>query len=273
VEEHNAHYREEYGDKEWAKHLAPCDCGFHLPDMLCTCWPESRTPEDGRKRLEFHYRREHDKGLKAKREFPRLERCPLGVCYWCRQPIVHGRAKQRSMHDGREDEPDCAWQYALRTRAETQASYLLSRDGIGCKGCGVAVGRWQRVCTYDEHALNRMWAQDGWLKRKLGEKPGGPFTWVSWSTSLEVDHVIPLAAAWEAFPEPERRRWFFGPANLQALCPNVLGSNACHAAKTREDVAFIRACQANGREWAKAEVLRRLADTGQLRASPAKGTR
>jgi hypothetical protein len=76
----------------------------------------------------------------------------------------------------------------------------------------------------------------------------------------EVDHVIPLAAVWEAFPEPDRRRWFFSPANLQLLC-----KGGCHVAKSKADVAFIKACQQNGPGWAKSEVLRRLNAAGLLR--------
>lgn len=272
VEAHNVELREQVAGWSWwgGGELQPCDCGLYVEGMVCTCRPEERrnhTPAWVAKTLEARARRKHLDALKLKRAFPAFDRCPMGVCYWCRAPIVHGRVKQRGMHDGRKDEPDCQHQYHLRTRLEAQQSHLLDRDGIGCRCCGKVAGAWARVWTAEnEDRLAHWWAQDGWLKRQLREKPG-PFTWVSWSTHLEVDHIIPLAAAWEAFPEAGRRRWFFGPANMQLLCPN----GGCHVAKTREDVAFIKACQQNGPEWAKAEVLRRLADAGLIRSPEPKG--
>lgn len=226
VDEHNAHYREEYGAKEfWAQHLAPCDCGFRLPDMLCTCWPEHRSPEDGRKRLEGHYRREHERSLRAKREFPGPPHDGKGTgwCRWCGSEIINPKTGQRHKLRTWCAHGRCFRLYNLHTHHLAQRHHLRARDGDGCKRCGA------------------------------------PYT--------EVDHVIPLAAVWEAFPEPARRRWFFSPANLQLLCTGA--SNGCHVAKSREDVAFIKACQAQGPEWAKAEVLRRLADAGLLRPSPA----
>jgi hypothetical protein len=226
VEEQNAHYVEAYGQETWAKHLAPCDCGFRLPDMLCSCWPEERNAEAGLRRLEHHHRQEHKRALRAKREFPWPVHANAGVgwCRWCGKEITNPKTGQRHKQRTWCADGGCLRLYNLHTFHVAQRRHLNERDGPGCKRCG------------ERHT--------------------------------EVDHVIPLGAAWEAFPEPDRRRWFFSPRNLQLLCTGA--SNGCHVAKSREDVALIKACQVNGREWARAEVLRRLADAGLLRASPAK---
>lgn len=220
VDEHNAYMREEYGPfAAWKDNLAPCNCGYHTPDMLCVCWPDWRTPEKGRERLEFAARQEHKKALRAKREFPGAP-CDgkgTGWCRWCGAEIINPKTGKRHRQrtwcaDGR-----CLKQYYLHTSHVSQRHYLRERDGRGCKACGSE--------TYGD-----------------------------------VDHLIALGAAWEAFgAAPDRFRWFFSPANLQLLCGD------CHRAKTRDDVAFIRKCQANGPQWAKGEILRRLGNAGLLR--------
>jgi 5-methylcytosine-specific restriction endonuclease McrA len=89
-----------------------------------------------------------------------------------------------------------------------------------------------------------------------------------WGSGLEVDHTVALALAWVAFGEhPTRFRWFFSPANLKLRC------SGCHQTKTAQDRALIRQANALGSEWARATVLRLLADAGQLRVSqPGKGS-
>lgn len=223
VDEHNAYMREAYGDKEWAKHdLAPCSCGYHPADMLCTCGPQNRTAEVGRRHLERHYREKHQKALRAKREFPGppCDGKGTGWCRWCGTEIINPKTGRR--HAQRTWCPDggCLRLFNLHTFHVAQRRYLKTRDGEGCRQCRA------------------------------------PYT--------EVDHFIPLGAAWEAFPEPERRRWFFSPANLQLLC---IGKGGCHVAKSRDDVALIKACQRNGPEWAKGEILNRLAAAGRLKST------
>jgi 5-methylcytosine-specific restriction endonuclease McrA len=227
----------------------PCDCGYWADDWLVYCDATERRAcrATAKTRLEAGARREHDQALAAKRLFPALPRCPMGVCYWCRQPIVHGQAKQRSMHDGRKDEPECRWLYELHTRLPVQQSYLLDRDGPGCKTCGQVVGRWQLIWVCQEHRVAE-YAFDG------------PNSQVRWSTGLEVDHRIALAVAWLAFPDDSRRRWFFSPSNLRLLC------SGCHKAKTQLDRAVLREAAARGPEWVTAEVLRQLADAALLAA-------
>lgn len=256
VEEHNAALREQVAGWSWwsGGELQPCDCGLRLETMLCTCRPEDRanhTPEGVARTLEARARRRHLDALAEKRKFPEFERCPMGTCYWCRQPIVLGRAKQRSMHDSREDEPDCRHQYHLRTRLDAQRPYLLKRDGPCCVACGAMEGRWGPIWTdpYPERVAET-WRTRAWIRERF---------------ALEVDHAIALAVAWLAFPEAERRRWFFSPANLRLLCED------CHKAKTQEDRLLLRQAVVYGNDWLKAEVLRRLADAGLLRARQTEG--
>lgn len=229
LEEHNAETLEQAAN--WKQEAAPCDCGVYVAGMLCICSAAERarhTPETTRKRLEWKHRQEHQRALRAKREFPGppCDGKGAGWCRWCGAEIINPKTGRR--HAQRTWCPDggCLRLYGLHTFHVAQRRYLTERDGEGCKLCG------------------------------------HPYT--------EVDHVIPLSAAWEAFSDPARRRWFFSPANLQLLC--IGAGSGCHVAKSKADVALIKACQANGQEWAKAEVLRRLAEAGQLQLARPRGT-
>lgn len=244
---------------------SPCDCGYYADGWLVTCddTERERCRKTVRHRLEQHYRYRHMEGLKKKREFPWLGRTPKHCCYWCKKPIIHGRVAQRAMHDGRLDEPECRWLHDLHTRHEVQRAYLIDRDGMGCKGCGQVVGFWHHGRETDPD-LSRAWGPQ-WVAYYPPAVWVAPFCPTNWAPRLEVDHVIALAVAFEAFPDADRRRWFFGPHNLQALC------SACHKAKTAQDRALLRQAYALGPEWAKAEVLRRLADAGLLRVRQTEG--
>lgn len=245
---------------------SPCDCGYWNDGWLVTCDEVERKGcrSRVRQRLEDAYRHRHLAGLKKKREFPPLPRnTEKHQCWWCKKPMVHGRVWQRAMHDGRLDEPNCRWLHDLHTRYEVQRAFLIRRDGMGCKGCGQVVGHWSQSHEVDPERW-RAWGPE-WAKRYPADVWVGPLCSTHWAPGLEVDHVVPLAAAFEAFPEPYRRRWFFGPSNLQALCPD------CHKAKTRKDVAFIRAAQVHGQAWARSEVLRILADAHLLALARPKG--
>lgn len=259
-DEHEAWVREVYARHHPDEEPRACDCGYYIPDRLVTCTERDRAAcrANVQRRLEHHYRDKHQRGLRAKREWPGLPfpKVGYGTCHWCGQPITLGRVKQRMFHDGRADEPDCKGRRDLHIDLGAQQLHLVARDGLGCRGCGKVAGRWSRF------ALSA-----ATLARWAAERPERypPTVWVGeatvcgWSTALEVDHFVALAVAWEAFQADERRRWFFSPGNLQLLC------GECHLAKTRADVALIKMAQARGPEWAKAEVLRRLADAGLLR--------
>lgn len=171
------------------------------------------------------------------------------------------------MHDGRADEPDCRWEYHLRTRLEAQRSHLLHRDGIGCASCGAGKGGWARIWTCEDAEKAQKWWDDSRHWKDHIARPDGPFVLISWGTALEVDHRIALAVAWIAFPEDARRRWFFAPANLRLLCAD------CHRAKTAADRLLLRQAEAFGADWLKAQVLRELADAGLLRPRQSEGTR
>lgn len=226
IEEHNAEYLEVIKGWRTAAAASPCDCGVYIDGILCVCSPQERAAHTPEKtRKRLEYRARND----------------------------HERA--------------------LRKKREFPGP---PRDGKGtgwCRWCGAEI---INPKTGRRHAL-RTWCADGgclhlynlhtnhFVQRRFLKERDGDGCKLCGSPYTEVDHLIPLGAAWEAFPEPERRRWFFSPRNLQLLC---IGGG-CHNAKTKADIAFIKACQANGREWAKQEVLSRLSNAGLLRISAA----
>lgn len=229
----------------------PCDCGFYGDDWLVMCdEQERRRCRSGvEKRLEKHHRMRHLESLAEKRKFPQQPPTKGGTCRWCRQPIVHGRVGQRTSHDGRKDEPDCRQQYNLHTDLDAQRRHLVRRDGIGCFDCGAVAGRWTTVWVCPEHRVEEYGFD-------------GPNTQIIWQTHHEVDHFIALSVAFVCFPDPDRRRWFFGPRNLRLLC------TACHKTKTNRDRALLREIAAQGPEHGKAVVLDMLQTAGLLKVKP-----
>lgn len=223
-------YRTREENDEWVRQVwgnwgregepSPCDCGYYADGWLVTC--DDRERDNCRKnlckRLEWGARRDHERSLRKKREFPGPPHDGKGVgwCRWCGDEIINPKTGQRHKLRTWCADGECLKRYYLHTSHVSQRRHLRERDGAGCKSCGAE--------TYGD-----------------------------------VDHIIPLAGAWEAFAEDDRWRWFFSPANLQLLCGD------CHRVKTTADVAFIRQCQANGPQWAKVEVLRQLNAAGLLR--------
>lgn len=265
-EEHEAWVRGVYEKHHPGETPAPCDCGYYSDDWLVLCGGRARVhcKEGVAERLAKHHRWNHERNLSQKRKFPGLPpNTEKQQCWWCKKPIVHGRAWQRSMHDGRLDEPNCRWVHDLHTDRDMQESYLLRRDGHACQACSGLPGSWGH---WPGPNLERVRAYGpSWVAHYPPDVFVGDHTRVAWQSGMEVDHRIALAVAFEAFPDDRRRRWFFGPANLQLLCI------ACHKAKTREDRALLRLCYDRGEEWARGEVLRRLSDARLLRG-PDRGT-
>lgn len=222
-EEHEEWVREVWSNWSMPGEPAPCSCGFYADDWLVTC------------------------------EGVQRERC-------------HRDVQKRLEFGARQDH-----ERALRKKREFPGPPCDGKGTGWCRWCGAEI---INPKTGRRHAL-RTWCADGgcfrlynlhthhYAQRRYLKARDGEGCKTCSAPYCEVDHVIPLAAAWEAFPEPDRRRWFFSPANLQLLCTGA--SNGCHVAKSREDVAFIRACQQNGPQWAKAEILRRLGERGLLR--------
>lgn len=236
----------------------PCDCGFRGDAQLVACTAESRKHchKDVRARLEYHYRARHLEGLREKRKFPGPPNDGLGrgFCRWCGQEIINRKTGQRHARRTWCAHGRCLHAFNLHTNLETQQSHLVDRDGPGCRGCGTLAGRWAPT----------QWISEPEALRARGfDRPAdvwvGPYCVATWRTHLEVDHFIALAVAWEAFGGDDRRRWFFSPANLRLLCHD------CHRAKTNEDRALLREIAKHGAEWAKAEVLHRLADARLIR--------
>ena len=266
-EEHDAWVREFFAKHHPDEEPARCSCGLYSDDWLVLCGPKDRAtscPANVDKRIASHHQHAHDRALAEKRKLPSLGPTPSKHCGWCKQPIVHGRVGQRGMHDGREDEPNCRRMYYLHTDLAVQQGYLLRRDGLGCKSCGVKDGHWYRSGHISDPAR---WRSNGpWWERRYP-----PDVWVGehltthWVTTMEVDHNIALALAWEAFSDDRRRIWFFSPANLALLC------RPCHVRKSAQDRALIREAYERGPEWTKARVLQMIEEAGLLTIARPKG--
>lgn len=162
-------------------------------------------------------------------EWPKEGR-PENWCRWCGGEIAHGRAAQRSWHDGREDEPECKLYWGLYTDPRVQRPFIAERDGEKCFGCGGEPGRWQRnnwptrvhgredVRTFDPKDLRIEYVGEFWR--------------VTWVSALELEHTVPL---WSVSHLPaHERRPYFGPGNIRLLGP------CCHKPKTAGE-AKVRA--------------------------------
>jgi hypothetical protein len=137
-----------------------------------------------------------------------LPRVPPRHCRWCAAPITRGR-KDRTWHDGREDEPRCFYEYQLHTRREIQFAFIAARDGEKCWDCDAAPMRW--------HHGGRCY-MNGYLCNL-----------VSRVTALELEHEVPLWRTTHLVWED--RRAYFGPKNLRLRC------SACHAPKTKDEAS------------------------------------
>jgi hypothetical protein len=265
TEDHDAWVREIFERHHPGEEPRPCDCGYFVPDRLVSCSTKDRIHcrAGVTKRLEHHYREEHLKAIRAKRTFPGVPfpRAGQGNCCWCSKPIVHGRVKQRSFHDGRLDEPHCRWEFDVRTRVETQRAHLIERDGLACRDCGRVVGMWADAnpgCIMTPERVVSWGAY--WQRRYPADVYGDPFIRIFWDTRLEVDHFIALAFAWEAYgDEVDRYRWFFSPRNIRLICHD------CHVAKTKADVVLLKQARAGGRDYARRMVLDLLGAAGLLK--------
>lgn len=172
------------------------------------------------------------------RQFPDLKRRE-GTCQWCEGAIMDPKKpgqvnRRRGWHDGRLGEPDCLFQYYVHTRQPEALAFLLNRDGPRCAGCGVIAGRWDGEPR--DPAKMRTWGPS-WARRYPEAIWAAPYTAVTWSAALQVDHRLALAIVVLTIPEADR--WlYWGPMNLQALC------HPCHVAKTRQDVIDLKLTRA-----------------------------
>lgn len=220
-EENDQWVRDRWAQWERPGDPRPCDCGYHSDDWLVSC--------DERQRAE------------------------------CRRDL-------RKRLEYRERE---AHKRALRKKREFPGPPCDGKGTGWCRWCGAEINNpktgqrhRQRTWCADGRCLKQYYLHTSHIsqRRHLRERDGRGCKACGSETYGDVDHLIALGAAWEAFgAAPDRFRWFFSPANLQLLCGD------CHRAKTRDDVAFIRKCQANGPQWAKGEILRRLGNAGLLR--------
>lgn len=230
----------------WAKwgcegEPAPCDCGYFLPEGLVTCDAKQRVNcrENAQQRLKLHYSEKHVKEVRGRRSWPGdpFPSPGTAVCHWCNGKIVHGRAYQRSWHDGRHDEPDCKYEWMLRTDRDVQKTFLMERQHMRCAGCAAIVGAWAN--RFVEISIVERWRTWGpsWRKRFPENVWVGDYTSVAWTTPMEVDHVVALGLV--SHLDDDERRLFFAPVNLQLLC------SSCHKAKTVDDTRAIRILQAH----------------------------
>lgn len=139
-------------------------------------------------------------------------------CRWCGEGILHGR-HDRSRHDGRKGEPNCAREYALHTDRDLQYRHVAARDGERCWGCKETP---LKVVRGGESFIYGGFVRDGaeWVD-------GTRFCRVEIKPALEIEHTVPL---WSVahLPDDERRK-FFGPEYLRLLGP------CCHKPKTKAE--------------------------------------
>lgn len=212
-------------------------------------WAPEADPELQARVAKWKAERERRARQTAHRKVP-MPTVPLGVCRWCERTILGRRGKYIGRPDPRRswcreatEGRDCWFEFLLHSRSETQFAYLVERDGKRCAECGEAPERWRKVG--DSHMWNSIPALE-WegprghdfcvavtehRRACFAEFPEwGNFTMVERVTALEVDHISPLWSAPRS-GSLERRRWYFGPGNLQLLCCEH------HREKTRREAA------------------------------------
>jgi hypothetical protein len=144
-------------------------------------------------------------------------------CRWCGDKITHGR-KDRSRHDGRQDEPDCVLAYRLHTDRSAQVAHVGERDGVKCWDCHGEPCKWRRgseLMPFTFAGRRQFDPQDGRIEYV------GRYMLIERVTALELEHEVPL---WSVTHLPdEERRPYFGPTNLRLRCV------PCHAAKTKAE--------------------------------------
>jgi hypothetical protein len=148
---------------------------------------------------------------------PRHANTGRGWCRWCGLEVLDKgeRSNRRAWHSGRDGEPDCAREHKLFTDRWAQVNFVIKRDGPGCNSCGVMVEKWR----HEELAVHNA----PWRDPRTGIEYWR-YTAVERVLAMELDHRMPL---WLVAHLPDdERRWWFGPANLQLLCP------PCHSIKT-----------------------------------------
>lgn len=223
----------------------PCDCGYFEPTHPVSCDEEHRRRfchRDPMKRLGHHYREAHLKLVRERREYPGplFPRAEMGTCKGCGEGIFREGPPPRKVDRRRNWHPECSHAHNLRTDRDTQVTFLIERDGLGCKGCGEIVGHWKAPfggygdgADINPDAL-RSWGPT-WVKAYPRDVFVGQFCHATWTTNMEVDHVVALGLV--AHLEVEERRSYFDPPNLALLC------GPCHNRKTKSDTAAIRARQ------------------------------
>lgn len=190
------------------------------------------------------WQKEHERAI-ARREATAYRKCPMpvfpaaqrgpGWCRWCGQQILHEKGKQKGQPNTRRTwHPGCVVDFKEHNELPYQFDACVARSGHRCAHCQDYSGHWSQstASTWRGDDETR-WGYPRWVtnqKLPLIGQTGfrvGDCCHTSWVTSLEVDHVIPLYSV-RGLPDEERRR-FYGPANLQLLCP------AHHKAKTRRE--------------------------------------
>jgi hypothetical protein len=210
------------------------ECAGHWPENVGVTLADERVACPGRAACtwwKWGEGRDRQQAARAKRTVPLPARIKDGVfrCAWCTEPIVHGRVKQRGWHDGRLDEPNCAYEYRLHSKREVQFAFVVARDGLKCCDCGESPERWK----YETWAGKAI--ETGVMRLNEAEitDPAvavvGRHVKVERVTALELEHETPI---WRTTHLPAaQRRWFFGPGNLKLRCPD------CHKPKTKAEAA------------------------------------
>ena len=136
-----------------------------------------------------------------------------GVCRWCGLIVFHDKgAKAGEPNRRRAWHTACVDEYKLHAWAAEQEKFVRKRDGGRCAACRERPKKWVRAKYESTDRATR-----------------GRYVRIKRACALELDHLTPL---WSVANLPaHERRAFFGPSNLQLLCPD------CHRAKTTREAA------------------------------------
>jgi hypothetical protein len=142
-EEHNAWVLELWSKWERPGAPRPCDCGVFPASetrlSMCTEEDRPRCHATAKSRLDAFWKKEREKEVRAKRQWPGPEPhadAPPGHCWWCGDPIMREDGFRMNLRKRRHDA--CLTQLLARLRPDVMRRLVWRRDEGRCAwpGCG-----------------------------------------------------------------------------------------------------------------------------------------